>query len=190
MLVKSANFSWVLPGKTCLHWTYFIWLAGGVANTLLCKTCLHAVRLKQRAGSHNSGNSKGQIDHQNLPRVANVYLISMWRFRCSTEEIQESQLLIRGRDFATFCAIDKLSRASRKTFAGRIRPAGSMLCRPGIETCSYCLEKYNFKTAWISPVFTEWIVTLWSMKYMVTIRGAESKSQGVGGFWVESESDS
>jgi len=23
-------------GKTCLHWTYFIWLAEGVATTLCC----------------------------------------------------------------------------------------------------------------------------------------------------------
>jgi len=43
------------------------------------------------------------------------------------EEILEQQLLIRGRAFATFSAIEKLSRAARKAFAGR------MFSKPGLQ---------------------------------------------------------
>ena len=67
---------------------------------------------------HNSESSKGQIVNINLPWVAKVYFISMWRFRCSMEEILERQLHIRGRVFATFSTIEKAL-------------AGRMVCRPG-----------------------------------------------------------
>jgi len=33
----------------------------------------------------------------------------------------------------------------------------------------YCLENDNFKTAYISPVSTEWIVLVWFIKYVVII---------------------
>ena len=38
MLVKSATTvsRELLPGKTCLHWAYFIWLTEGVATILWC----------------------------------------------------------------------------------------------------------------------------------------------------------
>jgi len=41
------------------------------------------------------------------------------------EEILERQLLIRGRAFVTFSAIDK-------ALAGRMRPSDRMLCRPDV----------------------------------------------------------
>jgi len=33
----------------------------------------------------------------------------------------------------------------------------------------YCLENDHFKTAYISSVFTEWIVLVFSIKYVVTV---------------------
>jgi len=75
-----------------------------------------------RLGLHNSESSKGQIIKINLPRAAKVYLISMWRFHCSMEEVLQRQLLIRGRAFATYSTIEKAL-------------ARRMLCRPCFRFC-------------------------------------------------------
>jgi len=69
-----------------------------------------------RTDQHNLESSKGQIINTNLPRTANVYFIWMWRFRCNMEEILERQLVIRGRDFATFSTIEKPLAGLKKTF--------------------------------------------------------------------------
>jgi len=47
-----------------------------------------------------------------------VYFISMWRFLCSREEILKRQLLMRGREFATFSAIEKDLADRKKSFRG------------------------------------------------------------------------
>ena len=82
---------------------------------------------------HNSESSKGQIININLPRAAKIYFISVWRFRCSMEEIRKGKLIIWSRAFATFLQFRKLSRATRKSFADLC-----MLCRP---TCVCCARR-------------------------------------------------
>ena len=67
-------------------------------------------------GLHNPESSKGLLININLPRAANIYFISMWRFHCSMEEILEQQLLIRGRVFATFSTIEKALAGRKKSF--------------------------------------------------------------------------
>ena len=67
-------------------------------------------------GLHNPESSKGLLININLPRAANIYFISMWRFHCSMEEILEQQLLIRGRVFATFSTIEKALAGREKSF--------------------------------------------------------------------------
>jgi len=47
------------------------------------------------------------------------------------EEILKGQVIIRSRAFVTFSATE-FSRAARKDLAGRMWPAGRMLCRPGL----------------------------------------------------------
>jgi len=47
-----------------------------------------------------------------------VYFISMWRFLCSREEILNRQLLMRGREFATFSAIEKDLAGRKNSFRG------------------------------------------------------------------------
>jgi len=69
-----------------------------------------------RTGQHNSESSKGQIININLPRVAKVYFIWVWRFRCCMEEILERQLLNRGRAFATISTIEKALVGHKKSF--------------------------------------------------------------------------
>jgi len=49
------------------------------------------------------------------------------------EEILERQLLIRGRAFPTISTIEKALAGLKKAFAGRMRPAGPMLCRSALE---------------------------------------------------------
>jgi len=51
------------------------------------------------------------------------------------EEIPERQLLVRGRAFATFSAI-------KNALAGRMRPAGRMLCRPGLRFPCYSVLRF------------------------------------------------
>jgi len=67
-------------------------------------------------GLHNSGSSKGQIININLLRAAKVYFISMYRFRCSMEEILERQSLIQCLALATFCTIEKTLAGGMKSF--------------------------------------------------------------------------
>ena len=48
------------------------------------------------------------------------------------EEILNGQVIIRSRAFATFSPTE-FSRAARKDLAGRMWPAGRMLCRPVLQ---------------------------------------------------------
>jgi len=75
---------------------------------------------------HNSESSKGQIDQHKLAAGRKSL------FRRSVEEIVKGQVIIRSRAFATFSATE-FSRAGRKDLAGRMWPAGSMLCRPDVK---------------------------------------------------------
>ena len=76
-------------------------------------------------GLHNAESSKGQIDQHKLAAGRKSL------FRHSVEEILKEQVIIRSRAFATFSATE-FSRAARKELAGRMWPAGRMLCRPGL----------------------------------------------------------
>jgi len=84
-----------------------------------------------RSGLHNSESSKGQIDQHKLAAGCKSL------FRGSVEEILKGQVIIRSRVFATFSATE-FSRAARKDLAGRMWPAGRMLCRPGIGHSNFC----------------------------------------------------
>ena len=77
--------------------------------------------------------SKGQIINIIFPGATKIYLISMWRFHCSMEEILERQLLIRGRAFATFSTI-------KKALAGR------MLCRAALVVVLLWVAVVGFGT--------------------------------------------
>ena len=82
------------------------------------------------AGLHNSESSKGQIDQHKLAAGRKSL------FRHSVEEILKGQVIIRSRAFATFSATE-FSRAARKDLAGRMGPAGRMLCRPALVFLSF-----------------------------------------------------
>ena len=79
-----------------------------------------------RSGLHNSESSKGRID-QHILAAGRRSL-----FRGSVEEILKGQVIIRSRAFAIFSATE-FSRAARKDLAGRMWPAGRMLCRPDLD---------------------------------------------------------
>ena len=89
----------------------------------------HAIFLYTKAhvtpGLHNSESSKGQTDQHKLATGRKSL------FRGSVEEILKGQVIIRSRAYATFSATD-FSRAARKDLAGRMWPAGCMLCRPAL----------------------------------------------------------
>jgi len=76
-------------------------------------------------GLHNSQSSKDQIDQHKLAADRKSL------FRHSVEEILKGQVIIQSRAFATFSATE-FSRAARKDLAGRMRPAGRMLCWPDL----------------------------------------------------------
>jgi len=88
-----------------------------------CRICL--CKGTSRAGLHNSESSKGQIDQHKLAAGRKSL------FRRSVEEILKG----RSRAFAIFSATE-FSRAGRKDLAGRMWPAGRMLCRPALGDCS------------------------------------------------------
>jgi len=96
-------------------------------------TIIHAYR----AGLHKSESSKGQIDQHKLAAGRKSL------FRHSVEEIRKGQVIIRSRAFATFSAIE-FSPAARKHLAGRMWPAGRMLCRPDIESVCRSRKKRNY----------------------------------------------
>ena len=79
-----------------------------------------------KPGLHNSDSPKGQIDQHELAAGRKSL------FRGNVEEILKGQVIIRSRAFATFSATE-FSRAARKDLAGRMWPAGHMLCRPGLN---------------------------------------------------------
>jgi len=83
------------------------------------------------SGLHNSESSKGQIDQQKLAARRKSL------FRHSVEEILKGQVIIPSRAFATFSATE-FSRAARKDLAGRMWPAGRMLCRPAVHRPQPC----------------------------------------------------
>jgi len=80
--------------------------------------------------------SKGQIDQHKLAAGHKSL------FRHSVEEILKGQVIIRSQAFATFSATE-FSWAGRKDLAGRMRPAGRMLCRPGL-LCIYVIQHLCF----------------------------------------------
>ena len=47
-----------------------------------------------------------------------VYFIAMWRFLCRREEILKRQLFMRGRELATFSAIEEDLAGRKKSFRG------------------------------------------------------------------------
>ena len=100
-------------------------------------------RERCRAGLHNSESSKGQIDQHKLAAGRKSL------FRHGVEEILKGQEIIRSRAFVTFSATE-FSRAARKDLAGRMWPAGRMLCTPGVGTGAQltpeqmCQRSYNF----------------------------------------------
>ena len=67
---------------------------------------------------------RAKLININSPRAASLFCHSV-------EEILKGQVIIRSRAFATFSATE-FSRAARKDLAGRMWPAGRMLCRPVI----------------------------------------------------------
>ena len=79
-----------------------------------------------KAGLHNPESSKCQIDQHKLAAGRKSL------FRHSVEEILKGQVIIRSRAFATFSATE-FSRAARNDLAGRMWPAGRMLCRPVLK---------------------------------------------------------
>ena len=82
------------------------------------------------AGLHNSESSKGQIDQHKLAAGRKSL------FRHSVEEILKGQVIIRSRAFATFSATE-FSRAGREDLAGRMWPAGRMLCRSELDALGH-----------------------------------------------------
>jgi len=86
--------------------------------------CHHSFS-QSTSGLHNSESLKGQIININLLQATYVYFSSMWRFRCSMEEILE-QLLIRGQAFATFSTIEKALTGCKKRF-----------CKPSVVQAGY-----------------------------------------------------
>jgi len=90
---------------------------------------LTAVCIYLKTGLHNSESSKGQIDQHKLAAGRKSL------FRGSVEEILQGQVIIRSRAFAKFSATE-FSRVARKDLAGRMWPAGRMLCRPALKLMS------------------------------------------------------
>ena len=68
---------------------------------------------------------RAKLININSPRAAKSL------FRHSVKEIMKGQVIIRSRAFATFSATE-FSGAARRDLAGRMWPAGRMLCRPAL----------------------------------------------------------
>ena len=95
-----------------------------------------------RPGLHNSESSKGQIDQHKLAASRKSL------FRHSVEEILKGRVIIRNRAFATFSATE-FSRAARKDLAGRMWPAGRMLCRPDLDGVLIVILS-NLRLLWLN----------------------------------------
>jgi len=119
MIRKSESLQpWLSESVVTQPWVNPQWQAGAWWQKLRLETSL-------RTGLHNSESSKGQIDQHKLTAGRKSL------FRHSVEEILKEQVIIRSRAFATFSPTE-FSQATRKDLAGRMWPAGRILCRPDL----------------------------------------------------------
>ena len=87
-----------------------------------------------KAGLHNSESWKVQIININLPQ-AHKSLISFWYgyFIVAWNKIWNDNYLFEVELLQHFLQLRKLALAARKAFAGRMLPAGRMLCRSALK---------------------------------------------------------